>query len=123
MAKKHYEEEDPEDVDSCKVHTALEAARAALAAETHESWDDFRVGVLGGEDLQARKGIPYDAIIGIARNDDATDWCKRRKVPYSFRANYTTYGASACGVLARFWCHKMQYYLNIEANHPEAEAL
>eukprot|EP00974_Lingulodinium_polyedra_P046343 4440329-Lingulodinium_polyedra.AAC.1 len=57
---------------------ALDDARSALRKDPAESQDDFRVTVFGGPALQATKGIPYDAVAGVARSPAVGQWCKRR---------------------------------------------
>jgi hypothetical protein len=96
---------------------ALDKARSALAKEPEATTDDFRTTVLGGPDLMARLGIPYDAVAGVARGDAGKNFCRRRNIQSTFRANYAMYGAKACGVLARFCVHKMQFYYNLEQAH------
>ena len=83
----------------------LDEARAALAEAPAPSTDDFRTTVLGG----------HDAIQGIARTAIAKDFCRRRGIQgCAVRYNLAAYGDVACGILARAWCNRMQYYFNIE---------
>ena len=114
---------DGEDIDAVQVMQALDSARSALARESTESWDDFGVTVLGGMGLMATDGIPFDAVCGICKGQHIVQWCRRRGVQYSFRANYSTYGTRVCGILCRAWSHRMQYYYNLQVTSPEGDAL
>ena len=92
----------------------LENARLALAKEEEVSHSDFSTRVLGGAWLLKTKGIPFDAIQGAARNELAKEFCGRRLLQKTMRFDYNVYGGEHCGVLARAWCHRMQWLLNLE---------
>ena len=90
-------------------------ARSALAAAAPDmSLHDFKTGVLGGKWTAKHKGVPFDAIQGSARGVLAQSFCRRRNVQLSARFDVSAYGQVACNVLARAWCHRMQYYYNLE---------
>ena len=93
----------------------LDEVRAGLAAhEPRESEADFKTSVSGGQWLLAERGLACDAIQGSARGALANDFCARRGVQKSIRFDLAAYGHEACGIMARAWCHKMQFYLNAE---------
>jgi hypothetical protein len=91
---------------------ALAVARMALHEEEPASADDFRTRVLGGAWLLKHKGIPFDAIQGYARTELAKDFCTKGGLQKTMRFDHTLYGGPACGILARGWCHKMQWLFN-----------
>ena len=75
-----------------RMMASLDKVREALAKMPGASTDDFRTTVLGGKDLLKRKGIPFDAVAAVPRNDVAKDFCLRRLPQWTFRNNYATYG-------------------------------
>ena len=93
---------------------ALDAARLAMAAEPEASHEDFGTRVLGGPWLLKTKGIPFDAIQGYGRGEATKQFCIRRNIPKTIRFDYQLYGGDACGVMARAWCHRLQWLFNLE---------
>ena len=67
---------------------ALDVARGALVAAQKDSYDDFRVTLLGGEAVLRSKGIPYKGLLGAACNFLAKDFCTRRHVPQSAQCDW-----------------------------------
>ena len=105
----------PDDKVLQEALAALEGERLDLAAaDTAVGQGDFRTQALGGKWTLQHRGHVADAIQGAARGALAQDFCTRRSLPKSIRFELTAYSADACGVLARAWCHKMQYFFNIE---------
>ena len=102
---------------------ALDIARAALAEGAPHSAEDFKTRVLGGPWLIRTRGEGRYAVAGEAVGAFAIDFCRRRKVNRGFRCNYSVYGARVCGILCRLWCHKMQYFLDVETAATEGTEL
>ena len=91
----------------------LELARSALASAPMASTNDFRTRVLSEN----------DATQGTASGAAALSFCRRRGIQSGqIRFNINRYGSDTCGILARAWCHKMQWYYNVELLSPEGEA-
>lgn len=100
----------------------LETARAQLNCGAQEE-AHFHTKVLGGAWAMSHLGTPYDAVQGACRGALAEAFCRRRRVQKSMRFNYNLYGASACAILARAWCHKMEFFLQQELQHPDGASL
>jgi len=97
----------------------LDQKRAELASQGQVDSDgDFKVGVLGGAWTLAAKGKVADAIQGVASSVLARDFCTARQIQKSIRFDIEAYGPEICGILARAWCHRMQYFLNAELRDP-----
>lgn len=96
---------------------ALEDARSALQAVVISS-DDFKTRVVGRSSLLEQKGNALQAIVGEQATPKAREFCQRRHVQQSVSFSPEKFGGpDACGLLARAWCHKMQYFLNQEQLH------
>ena len=103
---------------------AFDDARSALAKDSKESWDDFRVIVIGGKSHEAETGKATIGVAGYPSGDLATRFLKRRIPHYTFQVNYNkTISPHLAGVLTRSWCRARQYYFNIELTSPEGESL
>ena len=102
------------DEDTWLEHLAdVDKARAVVAAAPGAVLDDFKTRVLQSEANVARFGQRHDAVQGYAANSLSVDFCVRRGVHKSKRL-HLRHGPAACGVVARFWCARMQYFFNIE---------
>ena len=66
------------------------------------------------------KGVPFDAIQGIARREFANHFCQRRGVQKSIRCDIAAYQQDGCAIMARAWCHRMQYFLNLDLARGES---
>ena len=102
---------------------AIDEARARLDASGRRYWDDFKIDILGGADLFERTGRPFDFICSSFRGLLAQDFCKRRGTGQTFRADHDVYGEHCCQVLCRAWCHRLQYYYELEKSAPAGHAL
>jgi hypothetical protein len=112
-----------DEADLLSAMRELDLARDALAGSSTDAYDDFKTAVLGGAWLLHTHGIPFDAVQGAARGAFAKDFCARRGVQLAIRFSYNSYGAELCGVMARAWCHKMQFFLNLERRTPAGAAV
>jgi hypothetical protein len=93
---------------------ALHLARAELLAETADAdCADFRPHVLGGKWTAQFLHKPFDAISGMARNGEAEAFSERRIGQKTMRFS-VTYGTKECGILARAYCHRLQYFYDVE---------
>lgn len=92
-----------------EVMKQLAVARQALAEESEVSHDDFGTRVVGGTSAMKSKGTAYDSIQGFARTELAKDFCIRRDIQKSISFDYTIYGGECCSIMARAWCHRMQW--------------
>ena len=61
----------------------------------------------------ARFGQRHDAVQGYAANVLSVDFCVRRGQHKSKRL-HLKHGPVACGVVARLWCVRMQYFFHLE---------
>jgi hypothetical protein len=90
----------------------LEAIRRRVQEAPMVAVDDFRVTGLGGNWTSKHKGESCDYIIGMCKGKATNDWCKNRNLSRSKRYPIKGFGEVDCTILARAWCHRMQYYLN-----------
>ena len=91
----------------------VDKSRAVLAAAPGAVLDDFKTRVLQTEANIARSGQRADAMQGYASNALSVDFCVRRGQHKSKRL-HLKHGPAACGVVARFWCVRMQCFFHIE---------
>lgn len=89
----------------------LEVTRAPPASGLCASGDDCRTTVL------AKK----DAVQGIAWGAVALDGRRTGVEGDTLRFKYNTYPVHARWVLARFWCHKLQHFMNLELLSADGE--
>lgn len=87
--------------------------------QDQQALDDFKVVILGGKWTMQHKHTAFDAIQGIARGGLAKEFCDRRGLQQSMRFDVSAYGQERCQVLARAFCHKMQYFLQAEIGNQD----
>lgn len=107
------EEALPEDVVDRELKQLL-LTRMALASHKDARQDEFGTRPLGGRGTIMKTGYGHDAIQGYARTQSAQDWCVSRGLQQSMRFNNRELGNDSCGILARAFSHKMQYYMNAD---------
>ena len=92
----------------------LEAERTAeieIAAvmETRE----FRVKHRAGDSTLLDTGTYYDACQGRSTTAGA-EWAVRHGLQVTFKATFSVHNSGPAKVLCRAWCHRMQYFYNLE---------
>eukprot|EP00974_Lingulodinium_polyedra_P046797 4484952-Lingulodinium_polyedra.AAC.1 len=117
------ENEDGDDVAQCQVLAALDEARAALSKETKATFSDFRSYVQGGSGLEKAKGKQFDNVIGVCRGAAAKAFMRRHHENDSFRNAIATHTIHGAAVLCNAWCHRCQFYKDLEATSPLGEGL
>jgi len=114
------ENEEAEDEDD-----VVEAAFAELRRRNNDldlehlsTWDDFKVQLesLGGV---RKSGVPYDAFRGYSRTELAEQFCRANRSPLSATFAFSVYTEHKAGVLARSWCHRLQYFFDKSLHHPD----
>ena len=105
------------------VFDGLELRRREWAALHPDAYDDFRVTIVGGACLHERTGLVADAFSAQASTADAKAFCRARDLTQSVRSTITAYGEAACGVLARAWARKMQFYSNLAVARANLECV
>ena len=104
---------------------ALDHQRVSCASsmplEVSDTGGDFRVKELGGDANMAKKGRFYDFIMGGARGFLAEEFCVRRGFQHTMRFDIDYYGQDEAYILARAFCHKMQYAFDWELGHPNGK--
>ena len=105
--------------------SALDQARAMLAAESLDSaHDDFKTKPLGGDWTMGNVGTYCDAIQAYPSGKVAIAFCKARAGCNSIRFGINAHhGAPICGILARAWAHRMQFFLNAEVDNPRLDGM
>lgn len=111
------------DAELSDVWKTLAKARAHLASLPGATSECFNTRVLGGGWTAENVGCAYDAIQGYARNQQGVQFLQRRGLQKSMRFNTRSFGPATCGVLARAWIHKSQFFLDVEVLNPEYEGL
>jgi hypothetical protein len=97
---------------------ALASARAALDGSVAPRFDDFKVIVRGGW-AAAAVGVGADCYTGKAIGADIESWCRAMHVPMSGRFGILKFASDArAQVMARAWCHRMQYFYNVTSGDP-----
>ena len=77
--------------------------------------EDFVTGVLGGAWTKRERGRVYDAYQGRAAHRASQDFCERYGLQKSARFGIDVFGDRMAGQLSRAWCHRLQYYYDLEA--------
>ena len=56
---------------------------------------------------------------GQTTNQHAKAWAVRRGLQVSFKASFSEHGVAASKVLVRSWCHRMQFFWDLELRSEE----
>ena len=81
---------------------------ASLLAE-----DSFKIAGTSDKRSQAHLSLgSMDGLKASARGQDATDFCKARGVNETASFDLHIYNAETAGIIARAWCHRMQYFFH-----------
>lgn len=80
----------------------------------------FRVGSRASTSKVASGGPSAMEVFGIASTQAAKEFCSRKRVKQSASFTISVYGQADGSVLARGWCHKMQWAYNLCQVHDEA---
>jgi hypothetical protein len=91
------------------IFAALLEKRAEYEIEGGSGRSDFNVELLGGSWTSVHRGVLYDAFAGRAAGREAVDLCVRFGLAKSFRCSTTQCGDDTAHVVAKAWCHLMQY--------------
>ena len=98
------------DIDIEAALDELHRAREELCVDCGDLLcDDYRPRVLGCRWLAETSGRPFDAIQGVARTDEAADFAERITKQETMRCAVSL-GVQNAGILARAWCHRMQFF-------------
>ena len=74
---------------------------------------DFRYALLGGSWTMKNRGKAFDAWRGAVRGKDAEAWCDALKLNHSARFEVTLYTERGAALLAKTWCHRMQFLYDL----------
>ena len=131
--KTHEEAEDKSETESSadelsdgqveKTFALLRAKRAEWAEQfAQEAVTAFTTTLLGGAWLMKYKGIEYDAFQGKASAGLASEWCLLYGLNKTARFDLSMYSEHGAGIMARAWCHRMEYYFSIWVEAAEGYA-
>ena len=95
--------------------SSLELRRAEYAAAGHDTHTDFKVIIQKNNEQRATNAVQYYK--GIACNDFARDWCRLHGLQQSQEFTVGKYEEQACGILARSFCHRMQFFFDLVYVH------
>ena len=99
---------------------ALERAREAERAAASELPDnDFVAKVRGGGSEVYKSGDVVHAMQGQCSGQEATAWA-RKYAATTFKATFSEHGTPEAKILVRAWCHRCQFFYNIEMEAPAA---
>jgi hypothetical protein len=99
----------PEEVMEEALST-LEAQRALLEQGEALGVHAFYVSVRGGTWTRHNRGRAYDAISGQARGGTPKQFCRAYGLNVMVSFATDLYGEVAASILARAWCHRMEYF-------------
>ena len=83
--------------------------------------NDFQVSLLGGAWTSANKGVIADAFSAKAKDQQAISFCAARHMARSARFEISLYTEEWAAALARCWCHRMQFLLNLSLEHQNVQ--
>ena len=110
---------EPDEEELLAAVTDLEKARAALGVDVAVLQQDFVTRVRGRRTPTADEVAGPMALQCQTRTDVGRDFCKRRGLQVTFKCSYATVdGHDNAGVLCRAWCHRMQFFLDLEQASP-----
>ena len=93
----------------------LEKERVAAASEHASSGcPDFASRVRGGESQVLKTGEGTHAHQAQCTNKFATAWAKRRGLQVTFKCHHLHHGITEAKLLCRSWCHRMQFFYDME---------
>ena len=110
------EEEDfnDSDIERCMDELSLKRAEEADAMRT--ATEDFKVELLGGPATKKKKGIAFSGFKGSARGFLAERFCEMHGLDKTFGASFAEHTEAIAGIVCRAWCHKLQYYFDIQVS-------
>ena len=92
----------------------LEQRRQAEMEDAGDlSQDHFYVQVRGGDWTVEHKHVAYDAVSGQARSGLPKEFCVAYGIQSMVSFSVAKYGDRDPSVLARAWCHKMEFFYAI----------
>ena len=101
----------------------LDKARSAAAEEQAASGiADFVSKVRGGESQILASGEAVHAMQGQSLKWGYA-WAKRRNLHVTFKATFSQHEEAVSKILCRSWCHRMQYFYNVEVAAAEGPDL
>ena len=104
--------------------TALDKERIVTAAEhAFAGCADFVSRVRGGESHILKTGEEVHAHQSQCIGKFATAWARRRNLHTTFKATHGTHGPAEAKLLCRCWCHRMQFFYDLELASAEGPAL
>ena len=106
-------DDEPNDSDVERVFRELERRRGEYEDLYGPAPDDFRVLLVAGAEFEDPAADAVSAFRGEARTEETKDFARAQGVHMSGTFFTSRYGSSHAGILARGWCHKMQYFFNI----------
>lgn len=108
---------DDELVQSPDVKALLQKFRDHWRESEEQRCSDFQTTLLGGAWTSKHKGVLADAFSAQAKGERAIAFCIARHMPRSARYEISLYTEQFASVLARAWCHRMQFLLNLAIKH------
>ena len=91
----------------------LESKRKGWEAEGVGKHGICRLAVCKGASTFEKTGYPFDAVLASASGHAAVAWCKTYMGKVDRRWDFSLYGEHGPFVLARSWCHKVNYFHNL----------
>ena len=103
---------------------ALEKEQKIAAIEHASSGcADFKSAVRGGESQLYKSGDAVHANQARSVGKFATAWARRRGLHITFKATHGEHGQAEAKVLCRAWCHRMQFFYDLELASAEGPEL
>ena len=115
------------EVDEDTMMTALadlEKERIAAADEhSFSGHPDFASRVRGGESQVLKSGEGAHAHQSQCTSKFSTAWARRRGLHATFKATHGPRDIAQAKILCRSWCHRMQFFYNLEKASAEGPGL
>ena len=106
---------------ACLEEVEKSRRMAALAAHAATVGTYFVARKRGGVSQQLKTGELNHGIQGACSNDYSTGWAKGRGLHVTFKATFSEYGPELSAKLVRAWCHRMQYFYDLELASTDAD--
>ena len=101
----------------------LDRQRDELRAAEGVTATDFRIKLPGGRWTLQHRGVAGDCVRGMASGRCAPISCHAYGVPTMARFDFSAYPNGVPAIMARAWCHKMQFFFYIYCRAPPGTEL
>ena len=101
---------------------SLQAKRREWALDERPDVEGFQVKLMGGAWARANLGRDYDAFRGVAKQGEASAWCRKYNLTMSAHFAIDKYGEEHACRLATAWVDRMSFYFALASGAGDATA-